>query len=42
MTDAPIELTQLIKQRRRWFNGSMFATFYVLYSMLRVWKSGNS
>jgi cellulose synthase/poly-beta-1,6-N-acetylglucosamine synthase-like glycosyltransferase len=42
LTDAPTKLTPLIKQRRRWFNGSMFATFHVLFSMYRVWKSGNS
>jgi cellulose synthase/poly-beta-1,6-N-acetylglucosamine synthase-like glycosyltransferase len=42
LTDAPMNLTQLIKQRRRWFNGSMFATFYVLRKMFRVCQSGNS
>lgn len=37
MTDPPMSLTGLIKQRRRWFNGSLFASFYVLKHMCRVW-----
>jgi len=42
LTDPPMTLTNLIRQRRRWFNGSMFATFHVLGSMCRVWKRRNS
>ena len=38
LTDPPMSLTGLLKQRRRWFNGSMFATFHVLFSMCRIWK----
>lgn len=37
-----MSLTKLIVQRRRWFNGSMFATFHVMKSMLRVWKRKKS
>ena len=33
LTDPPMSLTTLIRQRRRWFNGSMFATFHVLRNM---------
>jgi chitin synthase len=33
LTDPLMTLTNLIRQRRRWFNGSMFATFHVLSSM---------
>lgn len=42
LTDPPMSLTELIKQRRRWFNGSMFATFHVLTSMCRIWKRKGS
>lgn len=42
LTDPPMSLTELIKQRRRWFNGSMFATFHVLSSMCRIWKRKGS
>ena len=38
LTDPPMSLTGLLRQRRRWFNGSMFATFHVLFSMCRIWK----
>lgn len=29
-TDAPPSLTILIKQRRRWINGSLFGTYHVI------------
>jgi cellulose synthase/poly-beta-1,6-N-acetylglucosamine synthase-like glycosyltransferase len=38
LTDPPLSLTQLIKQRRRWFNGSMFASIHVLKRMCSIWK----
>ena len=38
LTDPPLSLTTLIKQRRRWFNGSFFATLHVIWSMWDVWK----
>jgi chitin synthase len=38
LTDPPLTLTQLIKQRRRWFNGSMFASIHVLKHMCKVWR----
>ena len=36
LTDAPSTLRQLIKQRRRWINGSVFASYHVFWNMCRV------
>ena len=38
-TDPPTELMTLIKQRRRWINGSTFATFFVLLNFCSIWKT---
>ena len=38
LTDPPLTLTALIRQRRRWFNGSFFATLHVILSMCSVWR----
>ena len=38
LTDPPLTLTELIKQRRRWFNGSFFAALHVARSMWSVWR----
>lgn len=40
LTDPPLTLKGLIKQRRRWFNGSLFASIHVLSHMCRVWQRG--
>ncbi|CAI2368049.1 unnamed protein product [Moneuplotes crassus] len=42
LTDAPSSLSSFIKQRRRWFNGSTFASFHVIKNMCRTWKRDNS
>ena len=42
LTDPPLSLTDLIKQRRRWFNGSLFATFHVLYNIVKIRKRNKS
>lgn len=40
-TDIPVSTTDFINQRRRWLNGSFFATIYSLHMVTRVWKSGH-
>ncbi|BEJ10899.1 hypothetical protein CspHIS471_0103210 [Cutaneotrichosporon sp. HIS471] len=41
-TDVPSGVPEFISQRRRWLNGSIFASFYALYSFWRVWTSGHN
>ena len=35
-TDAPDSLAVLIKQRRRWMNGSLFGTYHVLRNFTKI------
>ncbi|KAJ3080204.1 Chitin synthase, class 2, partial [Rhizoclosmatium hyalinum] len=41
-TDVPSELHDLIKQRRRWLNGSFFASVHAVMNSGRIWKSGHT
>ncbi|KAJ3119405.1 Chitin synthase, class 2 [Physocladia obscura] len=40
-TDVPTEFHDLIKQRRRWFNGSFFASVYAVQNFWRIFTSGH-
>ena len=39
LTDPPSELSGLFKQRRRWINGSLFASLHVLNKIFKIWHS---
>ncbi|KAJ2790839.1 hypothetical protein H4R21_006431, partial [Coemansia helicoidea] len=42
VTDVPDSLDELISQRRRWLNGSFFATFYALVHWYRMVRTSHS
>jgi chitin synthase len=41
-TDAPSALHEFISQRRRWLNGSFFASTHSLLHFYRIWTSGHN
>jgi chitin synthase len=42
ITDVPEGIAELISQRRRWLNGSLFAMIYSLIHWYRLWSTGHS
>ena len=42
LTDPPDEIVTFIKQRRRWTNGSLFASWYVIDHLNMINRSGHS
>ena len=42
LTDPPTTIVGLIKQRRRWTNGSLFASWYVIDHINLITRSGHS
>ena len=41
-TDVPDNVAELIKQRRRWLNGSFFAAIFALVQIRSIWRSDHS
>ncbi|KAJ3078463.1 Chitin synthase, class 2, partial [Quaeritorhiza haematococci] len=41
-TDVPDSVPEFLSQRRRWLNGSLFAGFYALANIGRIWESRHS
>jgi chitin synthase len=41
-TDVPARVPEFISQRRRWLNGSIFASIHSLWSFWRIWTSGHN
>jgi chitin synthase len=41
-TDVPDNLAEFISQRRRWLNGSFFASFFATFHFYRIWSSGQN
>lgn len=41
-TDVPSSVAEFLVQRRRWLNGSFFASVYALIHWGRIWKGGHS
>ena len=42
LTDVPLNLSTLVKQRRRWINGSLMASWYCIVNFCRIKQSSHS
>ncbi len=41
-TDVPTSVPEFISQRRRWLNGSLFASVHATVFWFRIWTSGQN
>src|SRR5207253_1465160 len=41
-TDVPDDIIELISQRRRWLNGSFFASLYAICHTTFIWRSSHT
>ena len=41
-TDVPTTVPEFISQRRRWLNGSLFASIHATVFFFRIWTSGQN
>lgn len=41
-TDVPESIPEFISQRRRWLNGTLFATLYSIIQWHRLWRTNHS
>ncbi|KAL7422351.1 Chitin synthase, class 2 [Cryptotrichosporon argae] len=41
-TDVPNRVPEFISQRRRWLNGSIFASIYACWCFYRIWQSNHN
>ena len=42
VTDVPTTVPEFISQRRRWLNGSFFASLHATLNFYKIWTSGHS
>ena len=42
VTDVPTSVPEFISQRRRWLNGSFFASLHATLNFFRIWTSGHN
>lgn len=42
VTDVPTTVPEFISQRRRWLNGSFFASLHATLNFFKIWTSGHN